>query len=74
MSDKPISIGRIVIFTDENSVKLPAIVTKVWNDDCVNLWVFPNGSEVGGAGITKTSVIKKTLHPQARAWDWPEIV
>jgi hypothetical protein len=38
------SIGRIVHFV-QNGVHYAALIVKVWSDTCVNLQVFPNGSD-----------------------------
>ena len=44
--------GDIVFYNDENGT-WPAIVTQVWNDDCVNLFVFADH-----APSTVTSVVR----------------
>lgn len=63
------SIGRIVHFV-HNGVHLPAIVTKVWSDTCVNLHVFANGSDMTDSG-TQTSVCSGE-NPVGYSWHWPE--
>ena len=40
------SVGSVVHFL-QNRVHYAAIITKVWSDTCVNLQVFPNGSDDG---------------------------
>lgn len=68
--NKP-SIGRIVVFhainqSDEfNGVKdHPAIITRVWSDDCVNLLVFFDAH----APQARTS-----CSMSLKMWDWPLI-
>lgn len=43
------TIGRIVLFKVSEDVVRPAIITQTWNDDCVNLVVFPDGTNDGAA-------------------------
>lgn len=67
------SLGRVVHYVNENGVELAALVVKVWNEQVINLVYFPNGSEVGGVPMTKTSVsfsLEKTPH----SFHWPEYV
>jgi len=67
------SIGRIVLFRSEQSNGIsehPAVINRVWSDECVNLTVFPDC----GAPISKTSVVQNenmTDGNQAFAWRWP---
>jgi hypothetical protein len=35
--------GDVVIYVGEDSVLHPALVTYVWSQTSMNLWVFPNG-------------------------------
>lgn len=85
------TIGRIVHFVQEKPaqyqpkdgpkllVHLPAIITAVWGETCVNLQVFTDGgnSEIDGTNfrsvkwITSVSV-DPTDNPQPRTWHWPE--
>lgn len=74
------TIGRIVIYNttglersemEQNpqcnvSEKLPAMITAVWSDDCVNLKVFLDGE----GEIWKTSAQKGDDEDQ---WNWPVI-
>lgn len=76
------SIGRIVIFTSaerhNGETKHPAIITRVWTRDCVNLTVFPDAE----LPFPRTSVVydeapEKGLSGVANAygsWSWPERV
>jgi len=71
------SIGRIVIFhlgdgddgINNGSREVAAIVTRVWNDICVNLRLFYDGE--GCPTEWKTSA---ELGTQPGQWSWPERV
>lgn len=66
------TIGRIVIYhCDEEEQKknnfqptAPAIITKPWSDNCVNLRVILDGTEI----LWKTSCI---LGEANNNWSWP---
>jgi hypothetical protein len=67
------SIGRIVHYTtdvDDTRAHYAAIVTHVWSDTHVNLFVFPQGSSHDGAhsGV-KTWVL---FDSGTYSWHWPE--
>lgn len=65
------SIGRIVIFIGKesnSSFEHPAIITRVWSDDCVNLTVFLDNT----APMVFTSITQNE-GAQYR-WKWPERV
>jgi hypothetical protein len=66
-------IGDMVHFVNGASlVHLPAVVAKVWSvPETVNLFVFPNGSEVMGQGYTATSIIFSE-EPKQYTWHYPE--
>lgn len=80
------SIGRIVHFIKkktihygEELVHLPAIITAIWGDTCVNLQVFTDGtnSEEGPNGNPQsvkwiTSVTLDESATQPYTWHWPE--
>lgn len=79
------SIGRIVHYVQkkpahygEGVVHLPAIITAVWGDTCVNLHVFTDGSnsETDGTNYRNTKwITSATLDEsgtQERSWHWPE--
>ncbi len=87
------SIGRIVHYVQEKPpqyqptdgpkqfVHLPAIVTAVWGDTCVNLMVFTDGSnsEVDGTNFrcckwVTSATLDEAETPQPRTWHWPEKV
>lgn len=64
------TIGRVVIFSGEMSngaLEHPAIITRVWGPECVNLTVFLDNA----APRSWTSVMLGTsgIH-----WRWPERV
>lgn len=48
MSNQDVAVGMVVVFTDENRVDRPALVTAVWGDaptkPCINI-VFVSGDE-----------------------------
>lgn len=83
------SLGRIVLFTfprpfnsnwsehGGQGEQVPAIITAVWSDICVNLTVFVDGKQ---AAIPVTSVCLKTDQNEKNAinsnlvgsfWEWP---
>jgi hypothetical protein len=68
------TIGRIVIFNVPDDMKkkvnfadqLPAIIVRVWSNDCVNLKIITDGME----DIWQTSVTKGN---EVNQWVWPVI-
>lgn len=64
-SQKP-TVGRIVLY-HENAEVWPAIITRVFTDDTVNLCVFKDWMPA----MTKSSVVKEAT-PQG--WWWPPLV
>jgi hypothetical protein len=85
------TIGRIVHYVqakpasyqregeEKQLVHLPAIITAVWSDICVNLMVFTDGSnsEADGTNFRCTKwVTSVTLNDDptkaAHSWHWPE--
>jgi len=87
------SIGRIVHYVQEKParyqpsegpkllVHLPAIITVVWSDTCVNLMVFSDGSnsEADDTNFRCTKWVTspnldESETPQALTWHWPEKV
>lgn len=81
------TVGRIVhvqfavehkfgvgVFDKEPLQPHPAIITHVWDDDCVNLFVFPkDGSEDQATHTGAMSSVWRTGTEPATAlwWDWP---
>lgn len=66
------SVGRIVHYSPPDEVadrKQPraAVITHVWSETCINLYVFPDGSYPLD-DINPTSV---TLGTGPRTWCWP---
>ena len=59
------SIGRIVHYKLDDGKLVPAIITKVWNEVCVNLRVFMDSKEIDHT----TSVMEGEDVGQ---WVWPE--
>ena len=81
------TIGRIVHFVQEKPyqpkegprlmVHLPAIITAVWGETCVNLQVFTDGSNSDDANMSAVKWITSASldaseAPQPRTWHWPE--
>jgi hypothetical protein len=68
------TIGRIVHFNVPEDMKpkvnwaekLPAIIVRVWSNDCVNLKIITDGIE----DIWQTSIPKGS---DVNQWEWPEI-
>lgn len=75
------TIGRIVHFV-QNGVHYPALIVKVWTDTCVNLRVFPNGSDNIVPGALDSSDIAHSVNyaetcgtcgmSHEWSWHWPE--
>lgn len=73
------TIGRIVIYTqpaDEmqrNGCRThPAIITRVWSEDCVNLTVFLDDGFVGHVtSVLKGSSYDAENRTQCASWEWP---
>lgn len=75
--------GRMVLFTfplphnknwndaEGQTATVPAVITEVWSDECVNLTVFVDGSR---AALPKTSVpLKNTFNEQSGFYfEWPQ--
>ena len=81
------TIGRIVHYVQnkpagygEGVVHLPAIVTAVWGDTCVNLQVFTDGSnsETGpnsnppSVKWITSALFDNSDAPPPYTWHWPE--
>lgn len=79
------TIGRIVHFVQKrpygypegSTAVLPAMITAVWGDTCVNLQVFTDGTNSEGeyGALSLKWVTSVTLDesetPQPRTWHWP---
>ena len=84
------TIGRIVHYVQEKPVPvayqskegprvlvhLPAIITAVWGDTCVNLQVFTDGTNSDEANMASVKWITSSSLDEnailARSWHWPE--
>ena len=78
------TIGRIVHFVQKKPVgygdaliHLPAIITAVWSDTCVNLQVFTDGTNSDEANMSPvkritSATLDENAEPQPRTWHWPE--
>ena len=79
MSEQMPTVGRIVHYwtnpkvgyASKDPVCLPAVVTRVWNRDCVNLRVIADGMPDADARLT--SVVRSD-EPIVGFWRWPERV
>lgn len=80
MSTKP-TVGRVVLFksTDRDIMGrgcasiVPALITHVWNDNCVNLMVMRDGSYETPVGVTSVMLsdnIEAHDPNLGPAWGW----
>lgn len=67
------SIGRIVHFV-YSSVHYAAIITRVWSDTCVNLFVFDSDHGQLLNSINTSVVLDEDETPHDYTWHWPEKV
>lgn len=81
------SIGRIVHYVQAKPaggygkaiIHLPAVITAVWGDTCVNLQVFTDGTNsdemyMSPVKWVTSSTLDESEVPQVRTWHWPEKV
>ena len=79
------TIGRIVHFVQKKPsgypegqmVHVPAIITAVWSDTCVNLQVFTDGTNSDEPNMNPvkwvtSATFDESENPQPRTWHWPE--
>lgn len=74
------TIGRIVHFVSGGAATVvppgdhyAAVITHVWSDACVNLFVFPKGGvDDDSASGVKTSVVCDVTTVTGHSWHWPE--
>ena len=73
------TVGRTVLFTSSmegetgvNGGEVPAIITRVWSDDCVNLMVMRDGPGETPHGVTSV-MHRDVAHGMDRGWRWPDI-
>ncbi len=66
------TIGRVVWFySTKDSEPMAAIITKVWNDECVNLAVFdPCGILFGKTSVTLIQEYMMTFKPEYDYAEW----
>ena len=80
------SIGRIVHFVLESKPDVPdagmqapsahyaAVITQVWTDECVNLYVFPKGSPLDQRDREVRTSVVFSSEGKPYSWHWPELV
>lgn len=65
------SVGRIVHYTNADGDTMPAIITEIFADNTVDLWIFwPKSSRVDdltGFGFARA------LKPTPMHWNWPDL-
>jgi hypothetical protein len=78
------TIGRIVHFVQnkpaghgEGVIHLPAVITAVWGESCVNLQVFTDGTNSDDQNMSAvkwvtSASLDASETPQPRTWHWPE--
>lgn len=83
------TIGRIVHYVQEKPaayqpkegpralVHLPAIITAVWSETCVNLQVFTDGINsdeqyMAAVKWVTSSIFDGSESPRPSTWHWPE--
>ena len=67
------SLGRVVHFVDEYGKEFAALIVRVWSEQTVNLFVFPNGDPISGHGHVETSIVFDEGHKKP-SWHWPGYV
>lgn len=69
------TVGRVVLYRPTDDQRTlggdgeywPAVVTRVWSAECVNLHVLTDAA----AAFPVTSVMREREDGQARVWRWP---
>jgi hypothetical protein len=72
------TVGRIVLFRSESAertgngaTEVPAIITRVWSEHCVNLQVFRDGSDpISLTSVSMAELDQPTNHHGT--WRWME--
>ena len=76
------TVGRVVLFrsTDPEltggAPEAPALITRVWTDDCVNLHVQRDGHRAASIGVTSVTYAElgdgeaADQYSPATAWRW----
>lgn len=75
------TVGRIVLFKstdtaeigDGSAQEVPAIITNVWSDICVNLMVMRDGWQMTPACVTSV-MHESTAGGSHSSWRWPDRV
>lgn len=61
------TIGRIVLYRKSEDEVFPAIIVRVWTEDCVTLRVFTDGDEIAPLLVTSVG-----MGDGPRTWSWPQ--
>lgn len=70
---KNVVIGRIVHSVDSEGNERPAIITRVWSEETVNLQVFKEPSFDGmGQGSMPWTSVTYQKDKAANTWHWPD--
>lgn len=68
------TVGRIVGYVLESGSNVgqvrPAMIVRVWNDDCVQLQVFTDGPNDGLPNTHWVSSAGRSENKEPRTWDW----
>lgn len=66
------TVGRIVhYFADGQAQPHAAIITHVWNETCVNLFIFAKDNYDEHAGVRTSVVGGGNMEPSLGEWRWP---
>lgn len=76
------TVGRIVLFrsndptqvsTSGSDLEVPAMITRVWSDTCVNLHVFKDGHLAASVGVTSVCYDGEASGQSSSSWRWPPL-
>lgn len=78
MNANPITptVGRVVLFRSKDAAltggapEVPALVTRVWSDNCVNLSVQRDGPGATPIGVTSVTYDDADEFGSSHCWRW----
>lgn len=78
MTANPITptVGRVVLFRSKDpqmtggATEVPALVTRVWSDTCVNLQVMRDGHGATPIGVTSVTYDDSDTMTSSYCWRW----